>query len=1522
MVCIENQLAGFYKMRKFLDVLSVCMSYILFRQRYRSPKPPFEYSPPERSPYSIDITPAKVISPPRSPTDKEGNRIRDLGSEINFKVPTNTNAEQDKITDKSKLRRKHDKFATKLGAVTEIEEPKSPTSPAEVKVNGHSNFDSSKLFAENKDQKKKLFTVGDDDNYEIADKPTKRRSFLETIKNAANKKMGRSSDKDSKIEKTVTKPEKTSRRYRPLSSYETKRGKSEFENNNNNIFISKTAEESFIKAKSSSRDFNSNSKSNLYESKKDDEIKLKRGGTTSSFHEYNPSNRIPLKERLRLKQLEQQQQQQQTGRSNNQEDKKRGSHTNYRHRNTRIYDSNTQINGEEKKFTRFTRFSNSTDSLGTENNENISRRRRTRKRSDEESLTENVITLTEEDVASIIRQRRQSEREEMEEQCRISKKEKENQQENTDNENIKTVESNLTIPYRRRKSRPWSDEIDGKDVGDKSNGDASSTAGILETVRKIKNEVIENAISSKIKEAKSKISKTNEILSEVEDDIDLIKQDSFEKNEKACETDDQSSYLFTKELPLSEVKKETVLDEASILKAFNNMFVVVDEDTISPKLHPTRKHLSFDFRTPQRSIDEVEDIISSPHSFSDRSLPDLYDRLSELNPRKCSEEEVASLIIQSNYTINEEDLERVYRLTPPRLPSFEIEDDIFILEYKEEDKLDHIFKLLDTSTFIDPRKHSKNADIDKENLEDQNDIENQDPQIQPEITNESSKEDTIDMSVEENSNHKENSEHNIVGSDAPTESNVIINESKDSPVSYGVRDIIFESCENDLLENGNEEITKTIESALSKQRPPLLSTSLENIVSPEGSNLSFERIIQIPSPTENAIAKESRNILECEPLNQNANKDSEVVSLTEVPVTEMYLKSTTDSENDECVEVSISESLLTNDFDIFSKLALLDSPTVEESATFDLMLEELSDPNVQNGNCTNEPAPDADAATARSLISQEFRVHRVEVSRGNSLESRDEQDEDIPTGTVSENNQSIEASPNTTAKSKEEINEDNEVSTSSNFEADKTQSIDVTAKKIVENRGNSEIDDVNEMINKFAIQPFQLSLKKKMPLNNESENKDNKTKFASSNSFDSLDLANNNSPNSPKVVSMTKPLMTSSMTSLNTIPKQQLQALGSMSSSNIPLSLSFPRIKLNYKEKRDSHLKLLTSNNESETTGNTLETNNETSIAEREMKESVTNISKSAVNENQNVEKRVSSSNKILKNTALEGITNQNKNSNAISINTADNSFEHEKEKFDLSEQKVHTVQSNDMSVNYKNIKETLTTEKPDKLTTEFFHASQETQLKTQFDIDDNGKSVVLDSTNPSSKNRDINNVEEDTIKETLRKQSSESEDAFSSNQKPLLISQMSIKDYRRRKLERQRTSETSESNLSDDEQTTKQQSSYGDVSDVSIEEENRQKRYSRNKKDLCQLTNEWSSTESDITDEVSSKARKYEGCLQKAKSLDAGKKVNESLSDPIEKYKLASYDSAKRSYIDSEKYIGKKMNGKLNQTLFRSQDF
>ena len=1496
------------------------MSHILFRQRFRSPKPPFEYSPPERSPYSIDLTPAKVISPPRSPTDKEGNRIRDLGSKINFKFPTNTNAEQDKITDKSKLRRKHDKFATKLGAVTETEEPKSLASPAEVKVNGHSNFDSSKLFAENKDQKKKLFTVGDDDNCETADKPAKRRSFLETIKNAANKKMGRSSDKDSKIEKTVTKPEKTSRRYRPLSSYETKRGKSEFENNNNNIFISKNAEESFIKAKSSSRDFNSNSKSNLYESKKDDEIKLKRGGSTSSFHEYNPSNRIPLKERLRLKQLEQQQEQQkQTGRSNNQEDRKRGSSTNYLHRNTRIYDSNTQINGEEKKFTRFTRFSNSTDSLGTENNENISRRRRTRKRSDEDSLTENVITFTEEDVASIIRQRRQREREEMEEQCRISKKEKENQ-ENTDNENIKTVESNLTIPYRRRKSRPWSDEIDRKDVGDKPNGDTSSTTGILETVRKMKNEVIENAISSKIKEAKSKINKTNEILSAVEDDIDLIKQDSFEKNEKACETDDQSSYLFTKELPLSEVKKETVLDEASILKAFNNMFVVVDEDTISPKLHPTRKHLSFDFRTPQQSLDEVEDIVSSPHRFSDRSLPDLYDKLSELNPRKCSEEEVASLIIQSNYTINEEDLERVYRLTPPRLPSFEIEDDIFILEYKEEDKLENIFKLLDTSTFIDPRKHGKNADIDKVNLENQKEIENQKTQIQPEFTNVSSKENIIDMSVEENSNPKENSEHNIVVTEVLTESNVIINESKDYPVSYGVRDDILESCENDSLENGNEEITKAIESAFSKQRPNLLTTSLENILSPEGTNLSFERIIQMPSPTENTLAKESRNIHEYEPFNQNANKDSEVVSLTEVPVTEMYLKSTTNSENDECVEVSFSKSLLTND--IFSKLTLLDSPTVEESTASNLMMEELNDPNVQRGNDTNDPTPDTDAATSRGHISQEFRVHRVQVSRDNSLELRDEQDEDISRGTVSEKYQSIEARPNITEKSEEEINEDNEVITSSNIEVDKTQSIDVTAKKIEENGRNSEIDDVNEMICKFAIQPFQLSLKKKMPSHNESDNKDNKTKFASSNSFDSLDLAKSNSLNSPKLFSMTKPLMTSSMTSLNTTPKQQLQLLGSMSSSSIPLSLSFPRIKLNCKEKRDSHLKLLTSNTESETTGITLETNNEKSIADREVKESVTNISKPAVNENQNVEQRVSSSKQVLKNTALEDITNENENSDLISINTEENSFEHEKENFDLAEQKVLTVQSNDVAVNHKNTIVTLTTEKPDKLITELFHPCQETQPEIQVDIDTSGKSVVRDSTRPTSQKRDINNVEEDTNKGTLRIKSSESEDAFSSNQRPLLVSQMSIKDYRRRKLERQRTSETSESNLSDDDPTAKQQSSYGDVSDVSIEEGNRQKRYSRSKKDLRQLTNEWSSAESDITEEVSSKARKYDGCLQKAKSFDAGKMVNDSLSDPIEKYKLASYDSAKRSYIDSEKYIGKRINGHLNQTLFRSQDF
>ena len=460
------------------------------------------------------------------------------------------------------------------------------------------------------------------------------------------------------------------------------------------------------------------------------------------------------------------------------------------------------------------------------------------------------------------------------------------------------------------------------------------------------------------------------------------------------------------------------------------------------------------------------------------------------------------------------------------------------------------------------------------------------------------------------------------------------------------------------------------------------------------------------------------------------------------------------------------------------------------------------------------------------------------------------------------------------------------------------------------------------MICKFAIQPFQLSLKKKMPSHNESDNKDSKTKFASSNSFDSLDLAKSNSPDSPKLFSMTKPLITSSMTSLNTIPKQQLQLLGSMSSSSIPLSLSFPRIKLNYKEKRDSHLKLLTSNTETETTGTTLETNNEKSIADREMKESVTNIGKPEVNENQNVEQRVSSSKQVLKNTASEDITNENENSDLISINTAENSFEHEKENFDLAEQKVLTVQSNDVAVNHKNTIVTLTTEKPDKLITELFRPCQETQPEIQVDVDTSGKSVVRDSTRPTSQKRDINNVEEDTNKGTLRIQSRESEDAFSSNQRPLLVSQMSIKDYRRRKLERQRTSETSESNLSDDEPTAKQQSSYGDVSDVSIEEGNRQKRYSRSKKDLRQLTNEWSSAESDITEEASSKARKYDGCLQKAKSFDAGKMVNDSLSDPIEKYKLASYDSAKRSYIDSEKYIGKRINGNLNQTLFRSQDF
>lgn len=292
----------------------------------------FEYSPASRSPYSINITPRPLVTPPKSPKDREGNRIRDLGCELQNKVSDDKNNNNTVDKRKSPLlsKRKLDKFETKLDALTEIEEPKSPT---DKKTNGtyetdsyasnrgnstystnngvNTNFSSSKIFDELNNTSTKKSNIEDEfENTEGVSKG-KRKSFLETLKNAASKRIGRSSDtKDQKVEKI----EKSGKRSRPLSSYDSKQSSTSYDNLANrtdrseqttsrNIEYSRNS--SFKKTSSIDRDIISKNLSSSYQKKSDEESpRIKKIGSSSSFHEYNPSSRIPLKERLRLKELE------------------------------------------------------------------------------------------------------------------------------------------------------------------------------------------------------------------------------------------------------------------------------------------------------------------------------------------------------------------------------------------------------------------------------------------------------------------------------------------------------------------------------------------------------------------------------------------------------------------------------------------------------------------------------------------------------------------------------------------------------------------------------------------------------------------------------------------------------------------------------------------------------------------------------------------------------------------------------------------------------------------------------------------------------------------------------------------------------------------------------------------------------------------------------------------------------------------------------------------------------------------
>ncbi|XP_066921735.1 uro-adherence factor A-like isoform X2 [Clytia hemisphaerica] len=371
------------------------------RRRHRYPKDSFEYSPESRSPYSYQITPTtKWVSPPKTPTDKYGRKVRDKGMEAfeknvvkdpnsilwytteeppkpkpvetprgrrklggkeislasvqeaeNESTPspqkTSTNsikALRSEIIDKEKEETRKSEKDTKFSSYTTSKDSSSWKSE---RKNKDSPEKERKLLSEMEDRKKKRKSLEEDsflskgkkdkdkegksqksnkieeETAQTDKKQTKTHKLFDSIKHSTIKRSKSRGKNDSRAEKLAKeklelekakesnesnidkddKPDTNGVKYRdehvsskarPTTMYELELDEEESDKKESNLLNT---------SKSESKDSKRNSSFH-------DDDSIRKNKSSSSFHEYIPGHNVPLKERLRRKQMEQEQREQ------------------------------------------------------------------------------------------------------------------------------------------------------------------------------------------------------------------------------------------------------------------------------------------------------------------------------------------------------------------------------------------------------------------------------------------------------------------------------------------------------------------------------------------------------------------------------------------------------------------------------------------------------------------------------------------------------------------------------------------------------------------------------------------------------------------------------------------------------------------------------------------------------------------------------------------------------------------------------------------------------------------------------------------------------------------------------------------------------------------------------------------------------------------------------------------------------------------------------------------------------------
>ncbi|XP_012553941.2 putative uncharacterized protein DDB_G0282499 isoform X1 [Hydra vulgaris] len=248
--------------RKFLDAgVLIEKAVELLRQHIHFPKPAFEYSPEERSPYSFDISSnTSLVSMPQSPTDDA----------MKLQLSGNNN-----------LREKTVSLVKNIETLP-LEAIKEETNKDKYQVDN--NFDRHNITDPEKNLSKSTFKTNNGDCGE-SNVVRRNKSYYQV-------------SKDSRDSRTKSLFEISTVDISPwihnLNSNEvTKLG------NNSNISTEKNNMDNKPSNKNNLSTFNNDKKN-------DENIQDTRNkkSASSSFHEYNTSNRIPLRERLAMKEKE------------------------------------------------------------------------------------------------------------------------------------------------------------------------------------------------------------------------------------------------------------------------------------------------------------------------------------------------------------------------------------------------------------------------------------------------------------------------------------------------------------------------------------------------------------------------------------------------------------------------------------------------------------------------------------------------------------------------------------------------------------------------------------------------------------------------------------------------------------------------------------------------------------------------------------------------------------------------------------------------------------------------------------------------------------------------------------------------------------------------------------------------------------------------------------------------------------------------------------------------------------------